>query len=114
MLRDLTQMPTPSRGQGKIASLNPIDGSDIQDSKIYYWVGGLHNGRPIILSAFGNSYDEAYAIGAKELNSRGIDFKVYPLKYRSVEKANAIIRRDLLSNGNDIEDVLSRARHVLD
>ena len=114
MLKDLTQMPMPSGGRSGIASQNPIEGGDIQDSKVYYWVGGLHNGRPIILSAFGNTYDEAYAIGAKELHNRGIDFKVYPLKYRSVEKANAIIRRDLLSQGNDIEDVLSRARHVID
>jgi hypothetical protein len=76
------------------------------DGKTYYWVGGIYRGAPLILG-WEPTYERAEELGRKEM--AGLPFEVYPLKYRGVDNATAVIKRQLLQK-SDMNVVLNRVK----
>lgn len=73
----------------------------------YWWVGAMHNGRPVVMGHW-NTEEEAMQEGNKKL--RNIPFHCYKLPYYGMDNATGIIRKKLLDETGNLESVLARVR----
>lgn len=98
--RDLTQMDDVQDDGGMSARIG---------RRVYYYVGAVYNGQPIVLGRY-YSYDQADQMGRSKLGDT--PYKIYP-KTCDMRTATKEIKYDLLGPEN-IDVVLNRARHVIE
>ena len=109
--RDLGSMgEMPNRlAKAPLGLASAAESNEAPDGKtIYYWVGGIYRGAPLILG-WESTYERAEELGQREMRLKGVPFKVFPLRFRGTENASNVIRRQLLEQ-SDLDTVLSRVR----
>jgi hypothetical protein len=82
---------------------------DSDGAKVYYYVGAIYNGRPIVLGRF-YSWEQANNEGKRKLPCR---FEIFPLTTGDMRVATKKVKYALLNNGN-VDVIMSRARHVIE
>jgi hypothetical protein len=97
--RDLTSMDNMDNMAGSIKS----------GRRVFYYVGAMYNGQPIVLGRF-FSYEQADDNAKRKLGD--IRYKIYP-KTCDMRTATKEVKYDLMSP-NNIDDVMARAKHVIE
>ena len=102
MNRDLSKMPDTATDMDDL-------GSARIGRPVYYYVGAMYNGTPVVLGRY-YTYEQAENMGRRKLGDTPL--RIYP-KTCDMRTATKEIKYDLL-NQNNIEDVMRRAKHVIE
>lgn len=78
-------------------------------TKVYYYVGAIYNGQPVVLGRF-YSWEQANEEGKRKLPCR---FEIFPLTTGDMRIATKKVKYALL-DGNNVDVIMNRAKHVIE
>jgi hypothetical protein len=101
--RDLTKMD--NRQSSNVTSMPDNE----SDGKLYYYVGAIYNGQPVVLGRY-YSWEQANVEGKKKLT---VPFEIFPLTTGDMRKATKTVKYALLEHSN-MDVVMHRAKHIIE
>jgi len=104
--KDISQMDINNKRQPTRDVTMMPDGDN---TKVYYYVGAIYNGVPVVLGRY-YSWEQANDEGKRKLPCK---YEIFPMTTGDMRIATKRVKYALLNN-NNVDVVMNRARHVIE
>jgi hypothetical protein len=104
--KDISQMDINNRRQPTRDVTVMPDG---ENNKVYYYVGAIYNGSPVVLGRY-YSWEQANDEGKRKLPCK---YEIFPMNTGDMRIATKRVKYALMNSSN-VDVVMNRAKHVIE